>query len=126
MAESRLSQHMVQVLHTGLIGESRISQHVVQALTTIPAIEGVIRFQTSDCTNLYSKGDLNNVTESGLSWAVLDSSDASAVTSILDQNNNLNIVNGTGVIETTLDPGEYIVIVQNGTGSIGAYVMNAV
>ena len=122
MANSRVAQHMIQIVHNGAASKARVAQHMVQVVTEAPT---GIRFTDPECTDLFSLETLTQITEVGLSWAVLNNSDASAVTSILDKNNTLNIDSGEGFIQTDITPGTYIVIVQNGTGSIGAYVMNA-
>lgn len=122
MSNSLVSQHSVQILHNGEGSNSQVSQVLVQALIESPT--GII-FQELDCTQLYGEETLLKTNESNLSWMVLNSDDASAVTSVLDKGSNLNIVNGHGFIETDITPGTYIVIVQNGSGSIGAYVMDA-
>ena len=121
--ESQVAQHILQIAHNGQESQSLVAQHVVQVLTEAPV---GIRFTDIDCTDLASKETLTRTEATGLSWAVLDSNDASAITGIEDQNNNLNITDGEGFIQTPdITPGSYIVILQDGTGKIGAYVMDA-
>lgn len=122
MTEARVSQHAVQALHTGGASNAKVSQHAVQVLVGAPT--GIL-FHDLDCTSLYSKETNIEPTINGLSWSVLNSNDGSAVTSILDKGNNLNLYEGEGFINTDITPGNYIVIVQDGTGQIGAYVMDA-
>ena len=122
MAESRVSQHIVQVANDGDDSNSRVSQHLVQVLMQAPV---GIRFQDGDCTKLFSLETLQTETATGLSWAVLNNDDASEVDSILLQDDNLNLTEGKGFIATDITPGTYIVIVQDGAGKIGAYVMDA-
>ena len=120
--ETQVAQHILQVSHNGEESQALVAQHVVQALVAAPI---GIRFTDPECTDLFSKETLLQTDGPGHSWAVLDNADASAVTTILDQNNTLNIDQGEAFIQTDVTPGSYIVIVQNGTGSIGAYVMEA-
>ena len=119
--QTRVSQHITEIAHNGEESNAVVSQHVVQVLTERP--DG-IHWTDANCTGLYSDIDQADITESGLSWAVLDNDDASAVTDILDQNNNGNINGGNGFFTTEAATGTYIVVVQNGTGKIGAYIMD--
>jgi hypothetical protein len=121
MSNSVVSQNSVQVLHSGGDSNSIVSQHVVQVLIEAPS---GLWFRCDDCTNLINDTNTVDITESGLSWAILDNQAAASVTAIAEQNNNLNIENGVGFVKTETAPGTYLVIVQNGTGSIGAYVMD--
>lgn len=122
--ETQVGQHMVQVAHNGEESQALCAQHMVQVLVESPI---GFRFTETICTDLASKETLLRTNEEELSWAVLDSDDGSEVTSILDQNNTLNIVDGEGFIqaEDVVLGTDYIVVLQNGTGSIGAYVMTA-
>ena len=121
MANSIVSQNSIAVLHNGEESQSVVSQTVVQVLVEVPL---GLRFQGFDCTNLINDTNTVDITESDLSWAILDNPSASLVTAISEQNNNLNINEGEGFVAVDTSPSTYLVVVQNGTGSIGAYIMD--
>lgn len=120
--ETQVAQHILQAAHNGEASQALVAQHVMQVLMEAPI---GFRFTDGECTDLFSIETLLQTDGSGHSWAVLDNADASAVTKIEDQNNTLDVDQGEAFIQTDVTPGDYIVIVQNGTGSIGAYVMTA-
>lgn len=120
MVNTVVSQHTIQIADDGDDSNCLVSQHTIQVAMGAPA---GLKFEDINCTDICSEDTQLSLTEDGLSWAILDNSDASLVTSILGQGNNLNVTDGEGFITIDLSPGIYIVIVQStsGSGSIAAY-----
>ena len=83
-------------------------------------------FTWMSSTNSKLFDGIDNVTETGLHWALFDKNifDVSLLTTVTDRGSNLNITAGTGTLTSTMPAGEYILVIQSPTtNQIGAYII---